>query len=262
MRVRESQASASKEARKLPLPPVRGVESSSSTTDGMSKQTLVSALLFRGQLYNRFSEALCGLSANELAYAAEMEKRKGNECLKAGEIEDAFIHFHQAIESCRIGDNECFSASVQYNLATCFIRWGFYNDAEYHCSLAPDANPSGVRTSKLLCKKCRSRLGKLAYIQGRRFGDAVSHFEMALELAPSNAQLLKLMSRSNAMGNKKFNDGYDSEKDDFIYETFFNDNEFNDEVDDELVDTEEQNCYQSKVATRHPRGTKCRGNNN
>jgi tetratricopeptide (TPR) repeat protein len=152
---------------------------------------------------------------------AENENHKDYECFKAGEIDDAILHFHRAIETLEVGKNECFGASVQYNLSACLIHLGIYNkDAEYHCNLALEADPSGVRTTKLLYKKFWSCLGKLAYREGM-FGDAMSHFEMALELEPNNVQMLNLLSTSTTMSGIKFENAFDFAEDDFLDDNFF-----------------------------------------
>jgi hypothetical protein len=111
-----------REARKFTFPFAHGGESSSSTTDGVSKQICLLAILVREYHLSSFSESLCGMSANELEFIAENENRKGCECLKAGEIDDAILHFHRTIKSLEAGENECFSASVQYNLSACLIH--------------------------------------------------------------------------------------------------------------------------------------------
>jgi tetratricopeptide (TPR) repeat protein len=71
------------------------------------------------------------------------------------------------------------------------------------------------------------------------FGDAMSHFETALELEPNNVQMLKLLSRSTAMSSMKFEKGCDSDDDDFIDDTFLIDDDFIDDtffIDDDLID--------------------------
>ena len=160
-------------------------ESSSSTTKGVSKSTLIMAILIRGHLPSCCSGALCGMSVNELEFYTENENHKGYECLRAGEFKDALLHFHWVLESLEAGENESFGVKVHYNIALCLVHLGSYKDAEHHCNLALREDPSGERTSTLLHKKCWSCLGKLAYRQGW-FGDAMSHFETALELEPNN----------------------------------------------------------------------------
>jgi hypothetical protein len=49
---------------------------------------------------------------------------------------------------------------------------------------------------------------------------------MALELEPNNVQMLNLLCRSTAMSGMKFENGHDSEEEDFLDDTFFIDDEF------------------------------------
>ncbi len=73
-----------REARKVILPFAHGGESSSSTTKGVSKSTLITAILVLGHLPSCCFGALCGMSVNELEFYTENENRKGCECLLAG----------------------------------------------------------------------------------------------------------------------------------------------------------------------------------
>lgn len=120
-------------------------------------------------------------------FMGRAQKEKGNECFKAGEFEDAFCYYTAAIKYLQDLDPTPYT-----NRAAAALKLGRFEQAEEDCTCAIAIDGSFV--------KAYGRRGMARHKRGK-YLDAISDFEHALTLEPSNKNLNNLLAESRKMYN-------------------------------------------------------------
>jgi tetratricopeptide (TPR) repeat protein len=124
------------------------------------------------------------MSEETRVYVAEREKRKGNECFRAKEFDEAYLYYSRSIYF----DN---TQHVTFaNRAMVCIRLKKYDQAESDCtqSLMLDSTYT----------KAISRRGMARHKQGK-YMEAIEDFELALKSKPHSKELKELLNKSKKM---------------------------------------------------------------
>jgi tetratricopeptide (TPR) repeat protein len=137
----------------------------------------------RENLSSDFLEALDGMSKEEREFIATRERQKGNECFKAGELDEAIVNYTRSAAL------NPFNAPVHANRSLAFLRLKMFERAEDDCTHALEVDPKYT--------KAWSRRGMVRHRRGK-YADAISDFELALKLEPTNVEVSKLLSKSKA----------------------------------------------------------------
>jgi tetratricopeptide (TPR) repeat protein len=137
----------------------------------------------RENLSSDFLEALDAMSKEEREFMATRERQKGNECFKAGELDEAVVNYTRSAAL------NPFNAPVHANRSLAYLRLKMFERAEDDCTHALEVDPKYV--------KAWSRRGMVRHRRGKYAG-AMTDFETALELEPSNVEVSKLLSKSKA----------------------------------------------------------------
>ena len=117
-------------------------------------------------------------------FVAENEKRKGNECFRAKEFDEAYLYYSRSIYF----DN---SQHITFaNRAMVCIRLKKYRQAEMDCTASLDINATYT--------KAISRRGMARHKQGK-YLEAIEDFEAALKSKPTSKELKDLLSKSKKM---------------------------------------------------------------
>ena len=122
---------------------------------------------------------------HERAYLAAHEKRKGNECFKAGEVKEAVLFYSRSIAL------DPSSHVVFANRALAHLRENNFEQAERDCTTALDIDPTYI--------KALSRRGMTRHRRGKYKG-AMQDFEAALAFDPANKELNDMLVKAK----KKF----------------------------------------------------------
>jgi len=122
-------------------------------------------------------------SPQEREFLAAHEKQKGNECYKAGEAEEAYLHYSRSLA---LSES---SAVVYANRAMACIKLGRLEQAEMDCTRALEIDPK--------YSKAISRRGMTLHRRGR-YREAMADFEAALALTPDDHALSELLRQSRA----------------------------------------------------------------
>ena len=124
------------------------------------------------------------MSEETRMYVAEREKRKGNECFRAKEFDEALLYYSRSIYF----DN---TQHVTYaNRAMVNIRLKKYSAAEEDCTSSLSINSNYT--------KAISRRGMARHKQGK-YLEAIQDFEEALKSKPTSKELKDLLSKSKNM---------------------------------------------------------------
>lgn len=114
---------------------------------------------------------------------ALQEKHKGNECVKAGETDEAVLHYTRSIA---FVDSD---AVLYANRALAHLRLKSFALAEQDCSRAVLLDPGYL--------KAWTRRGMVRFRRGK-YAEAVEDFEQALRLDPGNKEVDKLLIKTRA----------------------------------------------------------------
>eukprot|EP01138_Halocafeteria_seosinensis_P001852 gb/GECG01001895.1/.p1 GENE.gb/GECG01001895.1/~~gb/GECG01001895.1/.p1 ORF type:complete len:829 (+),score=148.27 gb/GECG01001895.1/:1-2487(+) len=127
------------------------------------------------------------LSEKELEYNSNNEKGKGNDCFRAGDLENAHFYYSRALYF------KPQSPLILCNRAQVYLKLHKYRQAEDDCTFALELDP------QLL--KAWVRRGKARHSRGS-YKDAIEDFKKASELEPSNKEITRLMRNSEVQYNQ------------------------------------------------------------
>ncbi|RKO89858.1 hypothetical protein BDK51DRAFT_28191 [Blyttiomyces helicus] len=121
-----------------------------------------------------------GANMQELEFLAEMEKNKGNEALKAGEIQDAAAYYTRSL-------NILKRANVYTNRSLAYFKLKMFSEAEDDATAA--LNLDNARFNfKALFRRAKARYSRGHYLE------AIGDLNAAMDLDPSSREVL-LMRR-------------------------------------------------------------------
>ncbi|KAJ2993736.1 Sperm associated antigen 1 [Globomyces sp. JEL0801] len=119
-----------------------------------------------------------GLTEYESASYAEMEKNKGNECMKAKEFDQALLHYNASLKLLK-------TIAVLNNRSLCYLKLKKYSDCIDDCTESLKMSKS----FKALLRRC------LGLFHSGRYQDAIIDIDSALELEKDNKEALELKQK-------------------------------------------------------------------
>lgn len=125
------------------------------------------------------------MTEEEIQFTSEREKRKGNECFKANEFEDAILYYSRSIFV------NPANAVVWANRAMAHLRLKQFDKAEADCTESIRLDPTYV--------KAISRRAMTRHKRGK-YREAAKDYHAAVQMDPSNKTLRTLLQESR----KKF----------------------------------------------------------